>query len=143
MERYFDAFLYFANWGTHTLALAIPSRLLDMETVHRYCAGDSASVRERNGKTIFTFLADNDEPDGQWDDQTDALSALIPIRAQLARGDLRSLYIAWLRCAQAGELAAELQRLIASPGSPISSSMARTVASLLSAAEAAGEERRR
>lgn len=104
MDRYFDAFLYFANWGTHTLELAVPSRLLDRKTVRRYCRGESASVRERNGKTILTFIAQDDEPDDEWDDQTDALSALIPIRAQLARGDLRSLYIGWLRCAQAGEL---------------------------------------
>ena len=29
MEKYFDAFLYFANWGTHTLELAVPSRRQD------------------------------------------------------------------------------------------------------------------
>src|ERR1044071_9446861 len=99
MEKYFDA-----NWGTHTLELAVPSRLLDQKTSRRYCCGESASVRERNGKMIVTFNAEDDEPLDEWDDQTDALSALIPIRTQLARGDLRSLYIGWLRCVQAGEL---------------------------------------
>jgi hypothetical protein len=29
MEKYFDAFLYLANWGTHMLKLSLPSRLLD------------------------------------------------------------------------------------------------------------------
>src|SRR4029450_12188656 len=29
MERYFDAFLYFANWGTHELMLRLPRRVLD------------------------------------------------------------------------------------------------------------------
>jgi hypothetical protein len=104
MEKYFDAFLYFANWGSHTLELAIPSRLLDRKSARRYCRGESASVRERNGKTILTFIAQDDEPDDEWDDQTDALPVLIPIRTQLAQGDLRSLYIGWLRCVQAGEL---------------------------------------
>lgn len=104
MDKYFDAFLYFANWGTRTLMLRVPARLLDGKTAERYCVGDSASVRERNGKTILTFFSEDDEPDDEWHDQTDALSALIPIRAQLAQGDLRSLYIGWLRCAQAGEL---------------------------------------
>src|SRR5690349_14967781 len=46
MEKYFDAFLYVANWGTHTLDLAVSSRLLDSETVGRYCVGESASFRE-------------------------------------------------------------------------------------------------
>ncbi|HEY0370574.1 MAG TPA: hypothetical protein VGD79_01150, partial [Thermoanaerobaculia bacterium] len=104
MEKYFDAFLYFANWGTHSLELAVPSRLLDSKTAGRYCRSESSSVREQNGKTILTFIAEDDEPDEEWDDQTDTLSVLIPIRAQLARGDLRSLYIGWLRCAQVGEL---------------------------------------
>ncbi len=104
MDKYFDAFLYFANWGTRTLMLRVPARLLDGKTAKRYCVGESASVRERNGKTILTFTSQDDERDEDWDDQTDALSALIPIRAQLAQGDLRSLYIGWLHCAQAGEL---------------------------------------
>ncbi len=32
MEKYFDAFLYLANWGTHVLKLRLPSRLLDSRT---------------------------------------------------------------------------------------------------------------
>jgi hypothetical protein len=104
MDKYFDAFLYFANWGTHTLMLRLPGRLLDAKTGKCYCVAESASVRERSGKTILTFTSEDDERDEDWDDQTDALSALIPIRAQLAQGDLRSLYIGWLHCAQAGEL---------------------------------------
>jgi len=28
MERYFDAFLYLANWGSHRLKLRLPPRLL-------------------------------------------------------------------------------------------------------------------
>jgi hypothetical protein len=103
MDKYFDAFLYFANWGTHTVQLRLPARLLDKSTARLYCVGESASVRERNGKTILTFISE-DEDDGEWSDETDALSALIPIRTQLARGDLRSLYIAWLLCAQSGEI---------------------------------------
>jgi hypothetical protein len=103
MEKYFDAFLYFANWGTRILKLRLPSRLLDRKTADLYCLGESASVRERNGKIIVTFASEDDDTD-EWSDETDALSALIPIRTQLARGDLRSLYVGWLLCAQAGEL---------------------------------------
>ena len=32
MEKYFDAFLYLANWGTHVLKLRLPGRLLDATT---------------------------------------------------------------------------------------------------------------
>src|SRR6266498_2695662 len=103
MDKYFDAFVYFANWGTHCVKLRLPARLLDKRTVGLYCVGESASVRERNARTILTFTSE-DEDNDEWSDETDALSALIPIRTQLARGDLRSLYIGWLLCAQSGEL---------------------------------------
>ena len=29
MDKYFDAFLYFANWGTHILKLRLPEKLLN------------------------------------------------------------------------------------------------------------------
>jgi hypothetical protein len=47
MEKYFDAFLYLANWGTHVLKLRLPSRLLDAKTARQYCAGERAWVRAR------------------------------------------------------------------------------------------------
>src|SRR5882757_2231529 len=61
MDKYFDAFLYFANWGTHILKLRLPSRLLDRATVDAYCVGESASVREHEGKTVITFVSDQEE----------------------------------------------------------------------------------
>jgi len=36
MEKYFDAFLYLANWGTHWFMLRLPRRLLDPEIVAQY-----------------------------------------------------------------------------------------------------------
>jgi hypothetical protein len=102
MDKYFDAFLYFANWGTHILKLRLPSRVLDRATVDAYCVGESASVREHEGKTIITFVSEQEEH--EWSEETDALSVLTPIRMQLGRGDLRSLYLGWLLCAQTGEI---------------------------------------
>jgi hypothetical protein len=67
MERYFDAFLYLANWGTHVLKLRLPTRLLDAKIASSYCAGERASVREKSGKVILTF-ASEDEEGGDWVD---------------------------------------------------------------------------
>jgi len=105
MERYFDAFLYFANWGTRVFRLRLPTRLLDPRTADLYCTSDSASARVHRGNTILTFHSEEEE--SEWPEEEDALSALIPIRTQLAQGDLRALYIGWLCCAQAGELEEE------------------------------------
>lgn len=101
--QYFDAFLYFANWGTRILKLGLPASLLDRKTADLYCNGESAWARERNGKMIITLGSEEEDGD-EWPDNTGALSALIPIRTELSRGDLRSLYLGWLLCAQGGEL---------------------------------------
>jgi len=103
MEKYFDAFLYLANWGTHVLKLRLPSRLLDIETAHLYCPGEQAFAREKSGKVILTFLSD-EEKAGEWVEGEGHLSSLISVRAELARGDMRCLYLGWLLCAQSGEL---------------------------------------
>jgi hypothetical protein len=103
MERYFDAFLYLANWGTHVLKLRLPSRLLDAKTARQYCAGERASVREKNGKLILSFVSE-DEEGGDWGEGGGQLSSLISLRAELGRGDLRALYLGWLLCAQSGDL---------------------------------------
>lgn len=102
MEKYFDAFLYLANWGTHVLKLRLPAGLLDAEAARPYCSGEHASVREKNGKLILTF-ASEDEGGGEWVEGDGQLSSLISVRAELARGDLRALYLGWLRSAQGGD----------------------------------------
>ena len=37
MQRYFDAFLYLANWGTRQLMFRLPHGVLDGQTSERYC----------------------------------------------------------------------------------------------------------
>jgi predicted GIY-YIG superfamily endonuclease len=103
MEKYFDAYLYLANWGTHVLKLRLPSRLLDAATAKTYCGGDSAFVREKAGKVVLSFVS-QDEEGGDWVEGEGHLSSMISVRAELARGDLRALYLGWLLRAQTGEL---------------------------------------
>ena len=103
MEKYFDAFLYFANWGTRVLKLRLSSRLLAAATARAYCGGDSAFVREKDGETILSFVSE-DEEGGDWGEGEGRLSSLISLRAELARGDVRALYLGWLLRAQTGEL---------------------------------------
>jgi hypothetical protein len=104
MEKYFDAFLYVANWGTRVLKLRVPSRLLDLETAHLYCLGKRRSAREKSGKVILTFVSEDEREGGEWVDGEGWLSSLISVRGELARGDLRGLYLGWVLCAQSGDL---------------------------------------
>jgi hypothetical protein len=103
MDKYFDAYLHLANWGTHVLKLRLPSRLLDAATAKGYCDGDSAFVREKAGKVVLSFVS-QDEDGGDWVEGEGHLASMISVRAELARGDLRALYLGWLLRAQTGEL---------------------------------------
>ena len=103
MEKYFDAFLYFANWGTHELKLRLPSCLLDLETAQIYCSGEQAFARKKGGNVVITFVSDDEGGDEEVDGEN-WLSSLISVRAELARGDLRCLYIGWLQSVQTGEV---------------------------------------
>ena len=103
VEKYFDAFLYLANWGTHVFKLRLPSRLLDLKTAHLYCSGEKAFAHEKNGKVILSFLSE-DEGGGEWVESEGLLSSLISVRSEIARGDLRCLYLGWLLCVQNREL---------------------------------------
>jgi len=105
METYFDLFVYIANWGTHQFMLRLPRRLLDLHMAERYCPSDDARARAAGDHVILEFLSEQ-EPDGWIDDgEGEAwMSALLPLRAELAAGDLRGLYLGWLLCAQSGLL---------------------------------------
>ena len=103
VERYFDAYLYLANWGTHQFTLRLPRQALDIEFAQNYCAGESATARARGEFIILDF--NSPEGDGDWEEEGEGwLSSLIPIRADIASGDYRALYLAWLLCAQCEEL---------------------------------------
>ncbi len=94
MDKYFDGFLYYANWGTHTLKLRLPSTVLDLKTVQTYCNGDNFSARLCNDKIILDFLSENEGGD-DWEEDL-RLSQFLSLRSDLSRGDLRCLYLGWL-----------------------------------------------
>jgi len=94
MEKYFDAFLYYANWGTHILKLRLPSALLDLKTAQIYCNGDNASACLSADKIILDFVSESE--DGGELEEGLRLSSFLSLRTDLSRGDLRCLYLAWL-----------------------------------------------
>jgi len=103
MEKYFDAFVYLANWGTYILKLRLSSSLLGAGSAKKYLGG--AWVKEKLGKVVLSFVSEDEEGDGDWVEGQGHLSSMISVRADLARGDWRALYLGWLMRAQAGELA--------------------------------------
>ncbi|MHB8874024.1 MAG: hypothetical protein ACYC8T_10095 [Myxococcaceae bacterium] len=104
MAKYFDAFLYLANWGTHQFMLRLPARMLSLKTAQRYCVGEAASAKAKGDHVVLEFRSE-DEEGGEWiDEEHGTLASLVPLRTDLVGGDLRALYLAWILSAQLGEL---------------------------------------
>ncbi|MEU3792801.1 hypothetical protein AB0F07_23875 [Streptomyces fructofermentans] len=119
VETHYDAHLYFANWGTRRLILRWPATVLSLDTARTYCAAGSAEAWESNGYVVlaqesdpeddiedFNDLFGTDEDDLHEDGDRDEqwLPSIARARRQVAEGDLRLLYLAWLLRAHHGEL---------------------------------------
>jgi hypothetical protein len=104
MDRYFDAHLYLANWGTRRIMLRLPKAALAPETVEAFCAGESARCWATRTHVIIDLRSEDEDGDEDWWDEEGRLAAIVPARAELAGGDRRLLYLAWLLCVQNREL---------------------------------------
>ena len=102
LMRYFDAFVYVANWGTHQFAVRLPSGAVDVKTLSRYCR-DCVTLKKHGARVLVDFCAEEAESDG-WEEGEGWMTALAPLRADILSGDLRSLYLGWLLSAQSGDL---------------------------------------
>src|SRR5512135_1108949 len=95
MDRYFDAFVYVANWGTHRLMFRIPRRFLDAEAATAYCDGEALSLKAKKEHVVLEFSSE-DESGDEWTEGEHWMPSLISLRAELMRGDYRALYLGWL-----------------------------------------------
>jgi len=102
LEKYFDAFVYVANWGTREIHLRLPQELVDFEHLKSILPGKAAHVRSAGRFVIVSFETDV-EPEDDWDDGTGWMGSLVSLRSDLLRGDLRCLYLGWLHCVECHE----------------------------------------
>jgi hypothetical protein len=96
MRRYYDAHLYLTNWGTHRIMLRLPRILLQEEVAQSYGVEDQVTVSVTEEHVIIDMVSQDEEGEGEEEDEEDSLSAIVGVRAELAAGDLRPLYLAWL-----------------------------------------------
>ena len=95
MTKYYDAFVYVANWGTHTLSFRLPKAEINVSVAKQYCCHDYASLRLRGEYAILTLQSEDEG--GGWEEGEGWMSSLVPLRADLLAGDLRCLYLGWLQ----------------------------------------------
>jgi hypothetical protein len=110
MERYYDAFLYFANWGTRHVMLRWPARALPLRVAERYCAAPATTARQHGDHVIVSLTSEPQDDSEDFNDLfTDGdygeeqwLPSIVRARTDVAAGDLRLLYLAWLLSVQDG-----------------------------------------
>ncbi|HYT68544.1 MAG TPA: hypothetical protein VEL51_19105, partial [Vicinamibacterales bacterium] len=105
LVKYFDASLYFANWLFLEVAFRYPKGAVDTKALRRYPAGHTVDIRSTARDVIVAISLESDgESFDTADDGSSWLSSLIALRADIASGDERALYLAWLLDLQCGEI---------------------------------------
>jgi hypothetical protein len=123
LEKYFDVFVYVANWGSRRFCLRLPKGLWEYKELQAMLAGGSAWVR-RSAKYLIIGFENENEEEEEWDDGTGWMRSLVSLRSDLLRDDLRCVYLGWLLCVQNGEVPDE------QPEPPVPAGLSRLSASL-------------
>jgi hypothetical protein len=119
VERYFDAFLYLANWGTRELMFRVPKQRAPAARVLRSYLSTgvqtAAWFRVRGSFVVVGFLSDDEEGDWESDGEGE-LTSIVPVRSDLSVGGLRVLYLGWLLRVQMGEVGEDAKEPEVPPG---------------------------
>jgi hypothetical protein len=105
MQRYFDAHVYVANWMTAVFMVRLPIDVLPKEAVKALAMDYMMDIKATKTHWIITWCLEESENYDRFgvEDGRGWMVRLAPVRDELLRGDLRSLYIGWL-AAVAGEM---------------------------------------
>lgn len=99
MRRYFDAFVYFADWGSCCLSLRLPKAAFRKAELQPFAANHAGlSFASSSTHWILDWMIDESEDYERFaeDDGSGWMRRLLPLREELLRGDLRPLYLGWL-----------------------------------------------
>lgn len=103
LEKYFDGFVYLANWGTHRFMLRIPDSWLSAKVAGDYVLEPGLNTWSKAGSLHFEFQSTDEN--GEWvEGAQEWLPTLISLRNDLRQGDLRALYLGWLAAVNEGHV---------------------------------------
>jgi hypothetical protein len=106
MQRYFDAFVYVANWCSCCLSLRVPLETFSKSALKPFTTRYALTCKATKKYWIIDWSLDESEDYDRFalDDGSHWMRRLVPLRDELLRGDLRPLYLGWLAAAGRGEL---------------------------------------
>jgi hypothetical protein len=98
MQRYFDAHVYVANWMTAIFMVRLPIETLTREVAKSAAVPYLLDIKSTPTHWIITWSLEESENYDRFgmEDGRGWMARLAPVRDELLRGDMRSLYIGWL-----------------------------------------------
>jgi len=103
LMNYFDASLYFAHWLYAEVAFRFRTNAVDGRVLRRYATAQSLKIKTAGPLVVVAMSVEREDFDGA-DDGASWLSSLIGLRGDIASGDERPLYLAWLLGVQYGQV---------------------------------------
>ena len=106
MRRYFDAFVYTANWRCRQLSLRIPRAMFEPSALACFATDAALTVDDAHTHWVINWSFDDSEDQDYdtIDGAQGAMGRLLPLRDELLRGDNRPLYLGWLAAVCCGEV---------------------------------------
>ena len=106
MRRYFDAFVYLADWAHCRFALRLPRDMFGKAELKPFGVKQSLTIDASEDHWILDWSLDGSDNYDRFaeDDGRGWMGRLVPLRDELIRGDQRSLYLGWLAGAAKGEV---------------------------------------
>jgi hypothetical protein len=98
LARYFDAYFYWAEWGTVRLGLRFPAEA-DLAALEPYLFEDWITLNEMEGAQVLIINFDEQDEllDQGWANLDNVLPVLAGLRNDILQGDYRLPYLAWLK----------------------------------------------
>jgi hypothetical protein len=104
VTRYYDAHLHYADWGQRRLLLKLSRKAVDVKAAEGYWADGGLAVIASNKYVIFDCASDiegmPEYEEDVWDQYEGGLrfdlAEIAAVRNEIAAGDYRALYLAWL-----------------------------------------------
>jgi hypothetical protein len=100
--KYFDAFLYDSNFGTRQLMFRLPRNLVDVPACQPYLFEDQITLEAHGKYYVLEIRIDEESDYFESVESESVLGQLTPLREQLLQGDMRMLYLAWLKVISLG-----------------------------------------
>lgn len=96
LAQYFDAMFYIANWGTWQIMFRFPKPLVNLDWFRPYEIEEAIAISLSSQSVVLNITIREEDGFG-WVDGEGWLPRLLPLREALLSGDMRLLYLAWLR----------------------------------------------